>query len=83
MCNFSLQGCQMTIFWVTLTQSKDKSAGDTLYFYASVPEAAVAGGIMFLGCPFVPFFWTQYVRNAWGSFFEFGTNVHLDSTMNW
>ena len=27
-----------------------------LYFFASVPEAAVAGGIMFLGCLFVPFF---------------------------
>ena len=52
-------------------------------FYASAPTAALAGGIMFSGCPSVPFSWPDVLGTPWGNFFSFGINIHLDSRMNW
>lgn len=42
-----------------------------------------ARGIMFSGCPSIPFSCMQYLRFiTYRNFFKFGSNIHLDSIMN-
>lgn len=55
---------------------------ENTYFYVSVPVTAVAPGCMFSGCPSKSGV-LDISEMPQGNFFQFGTNVHLDSRMNW
>lgn len=68
-----LQSAQMSTLGCDESLSEKRVLPISGLFSFSALTTAVAGGVRFSGCPFIPFLWTQYLRDAlWGNFLKLG-----------